>query len=71
MFFTKPYISGMKEYNKTHENVSLHYYHAKFKMGAMKSLMLSYLSQYLIFSPNYIFSISMNTMKHVLLVDVA
>ena len=44
-FFTKPY--GIKVYNKIHENFIQYYYREKFKMGAMKLLMLPYLPQYL------------------------
>ena len=36
--FTKLYVFGIKEYNKTHENFIGHHYHAKFKMAAIKSL---------------------------------
>ena len=57
-FSTKPYVFGIKEYNKTHENFIRHYYHAKFKTAAMKSLMLPYPPKYFRwrfhFLPNHI-----------------
>ena len=46
-FFTKPYVFRIKEYSKIHENFIRLYYRAKFKMAAMKSLVLPYLPQYL------------------------
>ena len=69
-FFTKPYVFRIKEYSKIHENVIRLYYRAKFKMAAMKSLMLPYLPRYLryrldFFTKPMFSAVSRNTMKHI------
>ena len=35
ILFTKPYVFGIKEYNKKDDTFILHHYHAKFKMAAI------------------------------------
>ena len=55
------------EIQKTHGNFNRHHNHAKFKMAAMHSLNLSYITiiadRGLMLSPNHMFSVSKNTTK--------
>ena len=40
-FVTESYVFGIKEYNKTHGHFIPHHYHARLKMAALKSQILS------------------------------